>query len=96
MTNTSKRSFKEKNQYGVPVQSKGHKACLMYEAGADPRDVEDKLGYVHWNMLMRLERAGHQIMREYGVGGNRGRKRTTKITLIPRDAVLRLDGELAL
>lgn len=53
----------ERDRYGIIVGTKTHDAVLMYERGTSARELLKALGGRHYNILGRLQRDGHKVVR---------------------------------
>ncbi len=51
----------ERDRYGVIKGTKTAEAVAMYETGASARDIDDKIGGRHYNVLKRLQTEGHRV-----------------------------------
>lgn len=57
----------EKDRYGIIIGTKTHDAVLMYERGTTSRELKERLGGRFYNILDKLEKAGHRVERS-GIG----------------------------
>lgn len=53
----------DKDRYGVIVGTKTHDAILMYERGTSAKEILQALGGRHYNILNRLRREGHKVVK---------------------------------
>lgn len=53
----------DKDRYGIIVGTKTHDAVLMYERGTSAKELLQALGGRHYNILNRLRKEGHKIVR---------------------------------
>lgn len=75
----------EKDRYGITLGTKTADAVALYEKGATAKDIQDKVGGKHYNVLKRLEKEGHKVEKLEGgiwklthVDDVAGKKATTK------------------
>ena len=53
----------EKDRYGIIVGTKTHDAVVMYERGASAKEILQALGGRHYNILRKLKKDGHRVVR---------------------------------
>lgn len=63
---TARRLSRVKDKFGLVKGSKASQAAAMFEKGARMADIRELTGTNHYNMLKRLAKKGHKIIRAKG------------------------------
>ncbi len=57
-----------KDRYGITIGTKTAEAVKLYEKGTTAKEIDEKIGGRHYNVLVRLAREGHRVEKQPGGG----------------------------